>query len=173
MLTCTVNQAVGSNLWKLPTNSCYSSQDVITLTQTAGACNGQQPKQCGPFTAQNIASRSGPCLTSSLSVMATMTTSAIKCGIIDINGHETIINTSNINIIGECASYLFFYYYDYICEPLSGFIKKWSSISCRYPRTSFQYYHDNSHKQHHSQHCRMYCDCCVDPAHIRGPSKQL
>ena len=110
MLTCTVNQAVGSNLWKLPTNSCYSSQDVITLTQTAGACNGQQPKQCGPFTAQNIASSSGPCLTSSLSVMATMPTSTIKCGIIDINGHETIINTSNINIIGECTSYLFIYY---------------------------------------------------------------
>ena len=101
-LTCTVDQAVGSNIWKLPTNSCYSNtpQDTIVITQSARACNNLT-KQCGPFTAQNVAAGSTPCLTSFLTVVATMATSTISCGFIDSSGHETIINIINIVIIGK------------------------------------------------------------------------
>lgn len=104
VFSCTVSQATGSNLWKLPTNSCYSgsSQDSITLTQTAGVCNGVT-QQCGPFTAQNLALGSNPCLKSVLSVVATMAISTIACGSTDINGIQTIMNRSSINIIGESA----------------------------------------------------------------------
>ncbi|KAL5479604.1 hypothetical protein EMCRGX_G023150 [Ephydatia muelleri] len=100
VFSCTVSYATGSNLWKLPTNSCYSgsSQDTITLTQTAGVCSGVT-QQCGPFTAQNVASGSNPCLKSLLSVVATMAISTIACGSTDINGIQTIINRSSINII--------------------------------------------------------------------------
>ena len=100
VFSCTVSQATGSNLWKLPTNSCYSgsSQDSITLTQTAGVCSGVT-QQCGPFTAQNLALGSNPCLKSVLSVVATMAISTIACGSTDINGIQTIMNRSSINII--------------------------------------------------------------------------
>ena len=99
VFSCTVSYATGSNLWKLPTNSCYS-QDTITLTQTAGVCSGVT-QHCGPFTAQNVASGSNPCLKSLLSVVAIMAISTIACGSTDINGIQTIINRSSINIIGE------------------------------------------------------------------------
>lgn len=95
--TCTVDRALGSNLWKLPTNSCPTA-DKIVLTQTSGICNGVN-KTCGPFTARNTPSNS-TCLTSSLIVIATSTAvTNITCGFINISGYETIVNNGSIDII--------------------------------------------------------------------------
>ena len=97
-LTCSFDQAVGNNLWKLPTNTCTNFNDYIVLTQNSGTCNGISG-QCGPYMAQNLAS-SGPCLTTSLSIVTTMT-STVSCGYTDVTGQITIIYTSTINVTGK------------------------------------------------------------------------
>eukprot|EP00731_Ephydatia_muelleri_P006112 Em0003g360a len=96
LFTCTVKAAV-SNFWKLPANMCPSNspQDTINLAQTAGSCGGIT-RQCGPFTGKNLASGLGSYLTSSLSVVTTMEAANIVCGATDINGYETVTNSSSI-----------------------------------------------------------------------------
>ena len=98
ILTCSFDQAVGSNVWRLSTNSCANFNDYIVLTQNSGSCNGITG-QCGNYTAQNRATL-GPCLTTSLSFMTDMT-STVSCGYTDSTGRITIIYTSTIKVTGK------------------------------------------------------------------------
>ena len=105
--TSTVLAAVGSNIWLLPSGTCSAHgstiPDSIALTQTAGRCKGII-MACGPYTATNAdLDASNPCLTSTLSVTATssMTSSVIQVGTRSVDGQNTIVNTTQIMIIGK------------------------------------------------------------------------
>ena len=102
--TGTATALVGNNLWVLPNGSCSSSTtpDSIVLPQTAGACRNVT-MTCGPYTATNVdPGPSTPCLTSTLTVKVntSMTSSLIMVGTRSVIGQNTIVNTTQIIVIG-------------------------------------------------------------------------
>ena len=104
-LTWNSSYLVGNKLWKLPNDTCSTSDtpDEIVLPQLKDYCR-DVTSTCGPFTAKNIdPGPSTPCLASNLTIIisSNMLSTLIQFGTMRLSGQIVSLYTLQLKLTGR------------------------------------------------------------------------